>query len=497
VDGRTNSILATGDPDTLRIAEAILLRLDQSDLRQRRTAVYRLRHSPALEVGQAINEFLSSQRDLAQLDPNLISTVELIEREVIVVPEMVSNSLLISSTPRYYEEIMNLTSQLDAAPAQVIIQALLVEVDLDSDEEFGIELGLQDSVLFNRSVISELVTLTQTITSPNGVQTTNEIPVSQQSSPGFLFNNQQLGNNTAVSPDVVGSQGFSHFGLGRVNSDLGYGGLVLSAGSESVSVLIRALAARCSIHILSRPQIRTLDNQEALIQVGEQVPSVDGVAVSINGAANPIVRQDRAGIILTVTPRVSPENVIVMQVVAEKSQFPGRGVPIYTDINTGAVVESPIKEITTAHATVSIPDGQTIVLGGMITKLDDVIERKVPWLGDLPVLGHLFRYDAELSRRSELLIFLTPRLIRDSSDSEMIKQIEAQRIHFIEQDAVEIHSPLFDESLVPLEMMLQPQSAIPTDEGVPLHPPQPLHPLPGDLPQVEEIPLAPRWEESP
>jgi general secretion pathway protein D len=454
VDVRTNSIIAKGAPETLRVVEAILLRLDESDLRQRQSVVYRLKNSPAVDVASAINQFLTSQRSLAQLDPNLVSTVELLEREVIVVPEPVSNSLLISSTPRYFDEIQALTKKLDEAPAQVVIQALLVEVELNKNDEFGVELGVQDSVLFDRSVINNLVTLTETLTAPNGVQTTTQRLVSQESQPGFLFNNTPLGNNTAVRPSSVGNQGLSNFGVGRVNGDLGYGGLVLSAGSESLSVLIRALAARRNVNILSRPQIRTLDNQLAQIQVGQQVPIVDGVVITGTGSANPQIRQDQAGIILTVTPRVSPEGIIVMEVIAEKSQFTGRGVPIFTDANTGNVIESPVKDITTARTTVSVPNAQTIVLGGMITNIDSKNERKVPWLGDLPILKHLFRFNSVASRRTELLIFLTPRIIRNDLESELIKQVETGRIHFMQQEAEAIHGPLFAVPDEEAEMIL-------------------------------------------
>jgi type II secretion system protein D len=470
VDVRTNSIIAKGAPETLQVVEAILLRLDQSDLRQRESVVIRLKNSPAEDVAKAINEFLESRRDISQIDPNLVSTAEMLEREVIVVAEPVSNSLLISSTPRYFDEIKALTERLDEAPRQVIIQALLVEVELDNEDEFGLELGVQNSILFDRSVVSNLVTLTETTTSPNGVQTTTQIPVSQESTPGFLFNNQQLGNNTAISPSTVGGQALSAFNLGRINGDLGYGGLVLSAGSESLSVLLRALAESRNIDILSRPQIRTLDNQLAQIQVGQQVPIVDGINVATTGASNPLIRQENAGIILTVTPRISPEKVIVMEVIAEKSAFDKNGVPIYTDTNTGVVVRSPVKNITTARTTVSVPNDQTIVLGGMITNLESIVQRKVPWLGDVPLLGHGFRYDSAIRRRTELLIFLTPRIIENDCDSEIIKQVEAGRIHFCEAQAEAIHGPLYGVPEEPITGPF-PYEAVPPAEA--LMPPEP------------------------
>ncbi len=442
IDGRTNSIIAKGAPETLRVVEAILLRLDQSDLLQRRTTVHKLHNSPAADVAAAINQFLSSQRDLAQAEPDLVSTVELLEREVIVVAEPVSNSLLISSTPRYFDEIQKLARDLDDAPPQVIIQALLVEVVLGKDDEFGVELGVQDSILFDRSAISNLVTLSETTSTAAGL-TTTETLVSKDAIPGFAFNNQPLGNNPSIDQEHFAGQALSNFSVGRVNGDLGYGGLVLSAGSESLSVLVRALAARRKINVLSRPQIRALNNQQATIQVGQQVPIVDGVTVGTTGAANPMIRQDQAGIILSVTPRISPEGIIVMEVVAEKSAFDlNAGVPVFTDVS-GNAVRSPIKDITTAKTTVSVPNAQTIVLGGMITTSDTTMERKVPWLGDVPLLGHIFRYDSSVSRRSELLIFLTPRIICCDLDSEMIKQVETGRLHLIQKNAEEVHGPLF------------------------------------------------------
>lgn len=444
VDIRTNSIIAIGSADTLRVVEVIILRLDQGNISDRRNRVFKLKNSPATDVSLAINDFLASQRNLQQADPNLVSAYEQIQREVIVVPEPVSNSLLISATPRYFEDISELVLKLDAAPPQVIIQALLVEVTLDNTDEFGIELGIQDSTFFRRSIIDNLLTISETTTLPTGAQTTTQRIISQEATPGFNFNNNPLGTNPSLNSQSLAGQALSNFATGRVNGDLGFGGLVLSAGNDSLSFLLRALAQCRRVEILSRPQIRTLDNQLAQIQVGQRVPIVDGVNVNATtGAVNPLIVQDEAGIILTVTPRISPDGMIVMEVVAEKSQYTGAGVPIYTDAATGSVVESPIKDLSTARATVAVANAQTIVLGGMITKLDDTEERKVPWLGDIPILGNAFRYDYHNTRRTELLIFLTPRIIRDDTDSEIIKQVEAQRLHFTEWQAEEIHGPIY------------------------------------------------------
>lgn len=444
VDRRTNSVVAQGGADALQIVEAILLKLDGADSRKRETTVIQLKNTPVADVSQAINEFLETQRSLIAQDPDLISSFELLEREVIVVPEPINNNLIISATPRYFEQVSNLVKELDKEAPQVIIQALIVEVELDNDDEFGVELGIQDSLLFNRSLIDNVLTVQQTVTGQNNVTQTNQTIVSQEATPGFIFNSvNPLGTNNTNNTGNTAGQALSNFSLQRGNSDLGFGGLVLSASSESVSILIRALAAKRNVHILSRPQIRTVDNVTAQIQVGQIVPVVNGVSVTAVGSANPVIVQSEAGIILTVTPRISPDGNIVMETLAEKSDFNGSSVPIFTDATTGNVVESPIKNITSVQTTVSVPNGQTVVLGGMITESDTTIERKVPWLGDIPVLGIPFRYDYLSTRRKELLVFLTPRIIRNDADSEFIKQVEAERIHLQVEKAEDMHGPIF------------------------------------------------------
>lgn len=456
VDARTNSIIAVGGAGALNLVEAVIFRLDERDTRQRQTTVVKLRNAPVTEVANAINQFLTNQRNLYQIDPNIVTNQEILEREIIVVPEAVSNSLLISSTPRFFEEIKRIVQKLDAAPPQVVIQALIVEVALDNTDEFGVELGFQDPLLFSRGLENVIQTLSTTQQNASGISTTSQQVVAATRTPGFNFLGQPLGQNTSANPSAVGNQGFSQFSLGRVNGDLGFGGLVLSAQSSSVSVLLRALAAKRTVHVLSRPQVTALDNQLAQINVGQKVPRTTGVNVTAVGSANPAVTDTDVGIGLVVTPRIRDDGSIVMQIAATRSSLSGQGVPIFTDATNGNVVESPIIDSTAIQTTVAVPNGQTIVLGGLITKSNDTIERKVPWLGDLPILQYAFRYDSTMTRRTELLVFLTPRIVRDDADSEVIKQVEAERMHFIEKDAERVHGPLY--SIPPA----QPGAGLPT-----------------------------------
>jgi len=446
VDTRTNTIIATGSMGDLAIIEALLLRLDQETTNKRRTTVYRLKNSPALDVAAAINEILRIERQVEQISPGTANPFQRSESEVIVVPEPVSNSVIISATPEYFDEIKQLVDDLDEQPAQVQIEVIIAEVDLGNVDEFGIELGLQDSLLFDRSLLGDLLTTvsTQTQSTADGVITnTNEIVQSATNTPGFGFNNQPLGNSGSTQAlsksDKIGTQGLSHFSVGRMNNELGFGGMVLSASSESVSVLIRALQASQRLEVLSRPHITTLDNQPAFIQVGEKVPRIESTTFSQFGQTNSIVL-DNVGLIIGVTPRISPTGHVVMELDVEKSKLGSTqdGIPISIS-ESGEVIKSPRIKTSTAQATINAASDQTVILGGLITKNQAEIHRRVPFLSDIPVIGQLFRYDFTEERREELLIILTPRVINGPEDQQRLLDIETQRMSWTSADVHELH----------------------------------------------------------
>jgi type II secretory pathway component GspD/PulD (secretin) len=438
------------------------------------SAVYQLKHAKAEDVSKAIEEFLNSQA--GSEFAGAISTES--DR---VVAEKTTNSLLVRGSQETLPVLMKIIADLDRSPREVLLQALIVEVLVSNTKEFGVEVGLQDSVLFDRSIVNSVQTISQTSTAPNGVQTTDQRILSQQVSPGFQFNGPTLGNNSA-NPGRIGSQGLANFGVGRVNNELGFGGLVLSAGSESVSVLLRALDAKFGVDVLSRPQVRTVENKEAFIQVGQQVPIVDGVVVNAVGSANPIVRQDKAGIILRATPRISPDGRVQIDVNTEKSAFiltRGSGVPIFTDATTGRVIEAPVKDITTASTTVSVQSGETVVLGGMITNSESVVHRKVPWLGDIPLLGRLFRYDSNQFARKELIVFLTPVTLNDEEKCfHLDQELSTMKMTPVTTEMLERWNQF--KGILPAPSMIESQPTIPNG----------MNGIDGTLPSPIEEPLA-------
>ncbi len=446
VDPRTNSIVAVGSEGNLRIIDALLARLDLLDVQQRKTSVHRLKNAPARDVANSVNLFLRSERQV-QAVPGTISPFQQIESEVIVVPEEVSNSLIISATPRFYKDIEKLVNDLDKQPPQVMIQVLIAEVSLRDTDEFGVELGLQDSILFDRSLLSgnlQAQTTTQQFSTPSGIitSTTQNFPAATLT-PGFDFNGKTLGNSAsnkaAQGSHRLGEQSLSNFNMGRVNSELGFGGLVLSASSESVSVLIRALKESQRLEVLGRPHIMTLDNQSAFIQIGKRVPRIAGTQVNQIGQVNTIT-EENVGLILGVTPRISPEGMVVMEIDAERSEVgpESEGIPISISA-TGEIIRSPSINTTMAQTTVSAADGETIVLGGLITKNTTRAERKVPYLADVPLVGNLFRYDMLQVKRTELLIVLTPHVVAGPEDGERIKRVESARMHWCLEDVHQIH----------------------------------------------------------
>ncbi|MGD9646247.1 MAG: secretin N-terminal domain-containing protein, partial [Pirellulales bacterium] len=443
VDTRTNSIIASGSTGDLTIVEAILLRLDDSDVQERKSAVYRLKNAPSVDVARAVNDFLRSERLVERAAPGGASPFQQIEREVVVVAEPVSNSLILSATPRYFDDIRDLIERLDAQPPQVMIQVLIGEVRLSNTEEFGVELGLQDSILFDRSVLQNI---------SGGVTSTASAIPAGQLAPGYDFNQSQtigppsLGNAgtipSLVTAPLLGTQGVTNFAINRANSELGFGGLVLSASSESVSILVRALRESSRLQVLSRPQVMTLDNQPAFIQVGQRVPRVTNVVSNALTGINSAIELINVGLILGVTPRISPDGTVVMELDAERSALGpiSEGIPIAVS-PTGIPVLSPRIDTTLAQTTISAADGQTVVLGGLITKTVTKRSRRVPYLSDIPLVGMLFRYDFDQVLRSELLIILTPHVIRNEADANAVKQAEAARISWCLADVERIQGP--------------------------------------------------------
>lgn len=473
LDLRTNSLIVAGSQGDVILIDALVTKLDSADVRPRQEMVYRVRNHNAQDLANSLQNFLNNEVQVLTGAGDLPVYAQL-ERSVVLVPDQLSNSLLISATPQYYPEVMRLIDQLDADPPQVVIQVLIAEIQLDNLDEFGVEWGVQTPVLFQRSLFS-----------PPGTIVNNAI-----GNPGFNWNSTgPLGNSTNASPSAIGSQGITNFGVGRLSPSAGVGGFVFSAGSDAVNVLIRALKLQGKVEVLSRPQVSVMDNNSATIQSGQQVPIINGFTVNQLNQPIPTVEQQDIGIILTVQPRVTRDGYVIMRVEPTVSSLSDSTV----DLGNG--VRSPIINQTLASTTISAMDGQTVVIGGLITRSDNRQERKIPFLGDLPYLGAAFRFRALELQRRELLILLTPRVVRSPADMERIKAEEAGKMNWALDEVQKIHGDIqVDESLVrppcPPEGLNLPPGSLGTP-GIPTLPEQPVAAPGGEaLPMPRQLPPA-------
>lgn len=498
-DARSNSLIVAGSRGDVVLIEAIVRRLEDSDIQQRRNEVYHLRNSTAVDVANTLQTFLTNSLTSVQQAAQL-NAYE-IERNVIIVPEPISNKLLISATPRYFNELVRLIVELDAQPPQVVIQVLVAEVDHTATEEFGVELGLQSPVLFNRGIFpAEAFSAGSSvgITSPAtgtglvapGVTVNTSNPGNPVGLPGYNFNNTgvPLGNNVVVNPGIVGFQGLGNLGVGRASSTSGVGGFVLSAASNSFNMLIRALKTQGRVDLLARPQIMTLDNQTAQINIGQEFPIILGTTITATGLVTNDIDYRPVGVILTVTPKISPDGSVLMRVRPEVSSVVPTQVPISAGVSATAF------NVQAVETTVIANDGETVAIGGLIAKRDEKRENKIPWLGDLPYVGAAFRFRTHSKERRELLVILTPHIVRNKFDAARILSEESKRINWVLGDVLSAHGTSGMEPLMPTGPRAFPSLPpvdVPGQPGLmspPCAPGQPMQPL---VPGAQPFPGSP------
>ncbi len=431
-DIRTNSIIASGSGEDLEVVESILLRLDSEGFAERITEVIWLRHQQSDGIATAITDYVSQRTQgvntIQQFQQGGLGPYDLPDRDLIVVSEPVSNSILLSVSPRLYEDVRRLIDKLDRRPPMVLIKVVIAEVTLNDLFEIGGELGLQDSLLYDRGVASTAIT---TAEPPSTDPTTR---------PGFNFNNLNTPNANSLRQGNVASRTVSALGVGTSSSSVaGSAGFVLTAASESINVLFRSLQTANRMQIISRPQIMTVDNTVGFVQVGQTVARPNSVNINQNTTSIGVADVE-VGLILQVTPRVGADGLILMSIQATRSAInlnqPGTPIGVFAD-GTPVTVQ-PIDK-TEAQSTLTAYNNQTVVFGGLIQKTRSNVSRRVPYLSDIPLLGYFFKFDQETEARNELLVVMTPMIVTGEEDLEYIKATESSRMSYCLADVVEAH----------------------------------------------------------
>ena len=398
VDDRTNSLIVAGSRNDLDVISAVIARLEGVDSSNRFNEVIKLRNAAAGDVQNALQGFFNNVLT-SYTQAGYSSPYQLLQRQVYITAEPVSNTILVSATPDLFAEIRKIIDKIDSQPPQVMIQVTIAEVQLTNAEEAGVEVALQAPVLFRRG------------------NTGGTIGV-----PGFNFNTPGpqtlLPSASLGNAETVGFQGLGTLGVGRTSTTgQGFGGFVFSASSDTFSLLVRALKAQGRVDVLSRPQLQVADNQTGYMNVGQQFPFPTTSTITTGLAQQGIDYRD-IGVSLRVTPRVNPDGKVLLRV-----------EPNVSSVQPGAVSVGGIQAFVfnqqTVQTTVLASDGETIVLGGLISKQETRQENGIPYVKDIPYVGALFRYRTHTVQRREIIIIMTPHIIRSEYDQARILAEEA------------------------------------------------------------------------
>jgi general secretion pathway protein D len=283
-----------------------------------------------------------------------------------------TRSLIVVSDDETAEHIKDMVKQLDRPTPQVLIKCVFLEATYTK----GLDLGVDG-------------TYTHTI-SGSGSSALNT-PAGKLNTASTLF-------------DLASS-----------------GGMYTLIGQD-LNVTIAALAKAGKTEILSRPSILARNNQQATITIGQQVPLVSGVTYDNFGNQRNAITYQNVGIILKVTPFITSDGFVEMIVAPEISSVSDSSVNITGGTNN--VVAAPLINIRSADTVVVTPDGQTVVIGGLMQTQKQKTENKVPLLGDIPLLGALFKHKVTSDAKTELLIFLTPTIVHDKREVAMMTDRE-------------------------------------------------------------------------
>ena len=246
---------------------------------------------------------------------------------------------------------------------------------------------------------------------------------------GVEFFGEDKGSKTSITSATVGSDGSTTFETNTevVRDDIletVFGVASETTGGfyrltrEDLSVTVRALAEVAKLEVLSRPSILTRNNQEAVITVGQEVPFIRNTRILQDGQQLNTVEYEDIGIILQVTPHITGTELVAMDVVPEISTLTGETVAI------SDTVSAPVFAKRSAETGVVVPNGETVVIGGLMEDQETISVSKVPVLGDVPLLGGLFKRKVNSKTKTELLIFLTPYIVPEPCQLAQISQAE-------------------------------------------------------------------------
>ncbi|WP_150305459.1 type II secretion system secretin GspD [Pseudomonas saliphila] len=376
-DERTNTIILRGEAARRASLRKMVYQMDVPG-DSGNSQVHYLRYAKAEDVAELLRGIAEGR------DRNNVQTSEdgatggmssMDESKVRIQAHESTNSVVIFGPAELTRDLSGIITQLDIRRAQVLVEAVIAEVSYDRAKELGVQWGIgNDSggvgiINFNRG--------------------------------GRGIVNLAAGVNNFLEGDVTTPPSLAD------GATFGAAGNI---GSTQIAMLVNALQGDSSSNILSTPSLLTLDNEEAEIVVGQNVPFIVGRSVEDSGQAFDTIERQDVGIKLKIRPQINEGNAVRLEIAQEVSQI-AQGASGAADIITNK------RSLTT---TVMVDDNELIVLGGLID--DQMVETrdKVPGLGDIPGLGRLFRYDTGRLEKRNLMVFLRPVIIRDTAVAESV-----------------------------------------------------------------------------
>ena len=384
---RNNSLVLRGKPRPIAEVMKIIDKLDRPATTTDSTQVVLLSHADAENISKILTSVIGQS---SKPDKNS-------NQDITIAADTTLNAIVVKADPGTMSEILTLLEKLDTPRAQVMIEAAIVEVAVDEGSSLGVEMAAGDQ----RGNSAPLVS-----TSLNGVIST------------LLAGTISDGNSNISVIE----------GLASLSSPTLAGAKIDTQGL-SFGAVVNALANNSNANLLSTPSILTLDNQEAKILVGREVPFRTGsFSTTGDGTSNPFTtvnRQD-VGIELVVTPHVFENNDVRMEILQK----------ITNVINTpvgGTAFADVVTSKRTIETTVLAADGQTIVLGGLIQDDINNTNVRVPVLGKIPLLGALFRSTTKERTKTNLLVFLRPTILQSTENSTQLSLDRYQQIWELDQ----------------------------------------------------------------
>ncbi len=382
-DARTNSILVSGEQVQIRRLRALIEQLDSPLTQDGNVNVIYLQYARAEELAPILNNIAGQMSGPATSEAAPAAPAGTITADA------ATNALIITADGDLLQTLRNVIARLDIRRAQVLVEAIIVELSGERGQDLGVQwLFLNDNGAYGSS--------------STGSPTSAAIAGAALSG-GVDANGNPVDIRAPLAEALAGTPG-QLLGIGRLDDDV------------SFNVLINALQADDSANILSTPSLLTLDNEEATITVGRNVPFVTGSFTSTgNSSSNPdnpfqTIERQNVGVTLRVTPHINEGDSLVLELSQEVSSLLGAGSVL---LNSNPITNERIIE-----TTVLADNAQTVILGGLIEDSLSETNQRVPFLGDIPGLGRLFRNNSSTVGKTHLVVFLRATIMRDERELE-------------------------------------------------------------------------------